>query len=84
MGERNVCPMRWMKGAVEVLYERTKAYMTELMEDANLLALHTRRIMGHTVGMLYKGGGELGCEGLQFVGGEINFVKSLFDKWGVI
>ena len=32
---------------------------------------------GHTVGMPYKGGGELGCEGLQFVGG-INFVKGLF------
>ena len=25
--------------------------------------------MAHTVGTPYKGGGELGCEGLQFVGG---------------
>ena len=32
------------KGAVEVLHKGTKAYMTELMEDANLLAIHTRRI----------------------------------------
>ena len=35
---------------------------------------HTRKknnspAKGHTVGTLYKGGGELGCEGLQFVGG---------------
>ena len=24
---------------------------------------------GHTAGMMYKGGGQLGCEGLQFVRG---------------
>ena len=40
VGERNVCPMRWMKGAVEALHEGTEAYMMELMEDANLLAIH--------------------------------------------
>ena len=34
----------------------------------------------HTAHMTYKGGGELGCEGLQFVGG-INFVKG-FVKGG--
>ena len=43
-GERNVCLMRWMKGAVEALHEGTEAYMTELMKDANLLAIHARRI----------------------------------------
>ena len=43
-GERNVCPIRWMKGVVEALHEGMEAYMTELMEDANLLAIHTRRI----------------------------------------
>ena len=36
---------------------------------------------GHTAGTTYKGGGELGCEGLQFVGGGINFVKG-FVKGG--
>ena len=44
VGERNVCPLRWTKGAVEALHEGTEAYMTELMEDANFLAIHTRQI----------------------------------------
>ena len=35
-GERNVCPMRCTKGAVEALHEG--------MEDANLLAIHAHRI----------------------------------------
>ena len=39
-GEKNVCLMRWTKGAVEVVHKGTKAYMTGLMEDANLLAIH--------------------------------------------
>ena len=43
-GDRNVCPMRWTKGAVEAIHEGTKAYMMELMEDANLLAIHACRI----------------------------------------
>ena len=42
--ERNVCLMRWTKGAVEVLHEGMVAYMMELMEDANLLVIHARRI----------------------------------------
>ena len=37
-----MCPIRWTKGAVEALHEVTEAYMTELMEDANLLAIHAR------------------------------------------
>ena len=44
VGERNVCPMRWTKGVVEALNEGTEAYMTELLKDANLLAIHARRI----------------------------------------
>ena len=40
--EKNVCPLRWMKGAVEALHEGTEAYMTSLMEDANLLAIQAR------------------------------------------
>ena len=35
-GQKNVCPMRWTKGGIE----GTEAYMTGLMEDANLLAIH--------------------------------------------
>ena len=40
VGERNMCLMRWTKGAVEALHEGTKVYMTELMEDVDLLAIH--------------------------------------------
>ena len=39
-GERNVCPMRWTKGVVEALHKGAEAYMTELLKDANLLAIH--------------------------------------------
>ena len=41
--EKNVCPMRRTKGAMEALHEGTEAYMTSLMEDANLLAIHAHR-----------------------------------------
>ena len=42
-GKRNVCPLRWTKGALEALHEATEAYITALMEDANLLAIHAQR-----------------------------------------
>ena len=42
-GEKNVCPTRWTKGAIKALHEGTEAYMTRLMEDANLLAIHAYR-----------------------------------------
>ena len=42
-GEKNICPMRWTKGTIKALHEGTKAYMTGLMEDANLLAIHACR-----------------------------------------
>ena len=38
-GERNICPLWWMKGALEVLHKGMEAYMTGVMEDANLLAI---------------------------------------------
>ena len=72
VGERNVCLIRWTKGAVEALHEGTEAYMTVLMEDANLLALHAERITVQPRDIQLAcciRGGELGCEGLQFVGG---------------
>ena len=40
VGKRNVCLMRWTKGAVEALHKGTETYMMELIEDANLLAIH--------------------------------------------
>ena len=63
-GEKNVCPMRWTKGAIEALHEDTEAYINGLTEDANLLAIHAhwytvqprdiqlaRRIRGRLIGM---------------------------------
>ena len=38
------CPMRWTKGALEALHEAAENYMVSLMEDANLLAIHARRV----------------------------------------
>ena len=45
-GKKNTCPILWMKGAIEALHEGMEAYMTGLMEDANLLAIHAK---GYTV-----------------------------------
>ena len=42
-GQRNVCPLCWTKGAIKALHKGTEGYMTGLMEDANLLAIHTKR-----------------------------------------
>ena len=33
------------EGALEMLHEGMEVYMMELMEDANLLAIHARRII---------------------------------------
>ena len=38
------CPLHWTKGAIEALHEGSEAYMVSLLEDANLLAIHARRI----------------------------------------
>ena len=38
------CPMKWTKGALEALHEAAENYMVSLIEDANLLAIHARRI----------------------------------------
>ena len=42
-GKKNTCPLNWKKGAIEALHKGTEAYMTGLMEDANLLAIHAER-----------------------------------------
>ena len=41
---RNVCPLQWTKGALEALHEATEAYIMTLMEDANLLTIHTEEV----------------------------------------
>ena len=38
------CPLRWQRAALECLHEGAEAYMVSLLEDANLLAIHARRI----------------------------------------
>ena len=34
----------WAKGAIEAIHEAAEAYLIRLMEDANLLAIHARRV----------------------------------------
>ena len=43
-GKVNKCPLCWTKGAIKALHEGSEAYMVQLLEDANLLAIHARRI----------------------------------------
>ena len=38
------CPLRWTQGAIEAIHEGAESYMISLLEDANLLAIHARRI----------------------------------------
>ena len=38
------CSLRWERGAIEALHEGAESYMISLLEDANLLAIHARRI----------------------------------------
>ena len=41
-GERAFCP-RWAQGAVNALHEASESYLVNMMEDANLLAIHAKR-----------------------------------------
>ena len=43
-GKQNVCPLRWQKKALDALHEGMEAYMIGVLEDANLLAIHVRRV----------------------------------------
>ena len=38
------CPVRWAKGAIEALHEASENYLVGLLTDANILAIHARRI----------------------------------------
>ena len=38
------CPMRWAKGAIEAIHEAAENYLVSLLTDANILAIHARRI----------------------------------------
>ena len=41
------CPMRWAKGTIEALHEASENYLVGLLTDANILAIHARRITVH-------------------------------------
>ena len=41
-GKSNPCPLHWQKKAVDALHKGAEAFMVVIMEDANLLAIHTR------------------------------------------
>ena len=36
--------MKWQRSALEALHEASEAYLVDLLEDANLLAIHARCI----------------------------------------
>ena len=36
--------MRWAKGGIEALHEAVENYLVGLLTDANILAIHARRI----------------------------------------
>ena len=38
------CPMRWAKGGIKALHEAVENYLVGLLTDANILAIHARRI----------------------------------------
>ena len=40
----NPYPLHWQKKAVDALHEGAEAFMVGIMEDANLLAIHTRQV----------------------------------------
>ena len=43
-GERNKCPLRWQKDAIKALHQAAEDYLVTIMEDANLLAIHAKRV----------------------------------------
>ena len=38
------CPLRWARGAIEAIHEGAESFMISLLDDANLLAIHARKI----------------------------------------
>ena len=44
VGSQNKCPLRWAKNAIEALHQAAEDYLVTIMEDANLLAIHAKRV----------------------------------------
>ena len=38
------CPVRWAKTALQALHHAAEDYLISLLEDANLLAIHAKRV----------------------------------------
>ena len=57
-------PLHWTKGAVEALHEGSEAYMTGLMEDANLLAIHAKQytVQPRDIQLARRIWGEVNCD----------------------
>ena len=43
-GQGVKCPLRWAKSALAALHAAAEDYLISLLEDANLLAIHAKRI----------------------------------------
>ena len=43
-GATNKCPLRWAKKAIEAIHQAAEDYLVTVMEDANLLAIHAKRV----------------------------------------
>ena len=43
-GEMNKCPLRWQRDAIKALHQAAEDYLVTIMEDANLLAIHAKRV----------------------------------------
>ena len=43
-GRVNKCPLRWQANAIKALHSAAEDYLISLLEDANLLAIHAKRV----------------------------------------
>ena len=43
-GKQTCYVPRWAEGAIDALHQASEDYLITLLEDANLLAIHTRRV----------------------------------------
>ena len=43
-GKKTPCLLRWQKKVVDALHKGTEAFIVSIMEDANLLAIHTQQV----------------------------------------
>ena len=59
-GKKMVCPLCWQWKALDALHEGTEAYLVEVMEDTNLLAIHAWQVTVQPQDIQNKGRPQLG------------------------